>query len=503
MAGSAHVVRTLREHWYVVLPAALLVYFLFQRYRHGLNRIPGPLIRSISPIPRLVSAFKGRSHEDDIRLHQKYGQIVRIAPNSFSISDPAEINQLYGLGTKFLKSPFYELSEAHDEEGLIPDTFILNDKELHSRMKRNAANAYSMNGLVQMEPLIEPVTERLIKKLQVYAESEKVVDIGDIIANYTMDAVFALTFANDFDYMSRGDVLGIHKVMKVASWYMAVFGQVAWSHKFLLANPIVAGWVFGDGGQSQSDMMDVANSEVQKGKTRVSEDGPMTFLQRLIFNQRDNPKSINDREVLAHAFGNITAGSDTTATAIRGVLYHLLKTPEAYQKLIKEIQHASLTLPVSFADANKVEYLGAVIKEGMRLHPSVGMMLARTVPREGAVICGYNLPGGAEVGLNPWILHRNPDVFPDPDKFWPERWLSSVTSEEQRRLMNRSFLTFGHGAHTCSGRWISMMEATKLIPTLLMCYDMELEDGGKTYRFDNFWFMMQEGLRVHLRKRTV
>lgn len=222
MAGSAHVVRTLREHWYVVLPAALLVYFLFQRYRHGLNRIPGPLIRSISPIPRLVSAFKGRSHEDDIRLHQKYGQIVRIAPNSFSISDPAEINQLYGLGTKFLKSPFYELSEAHDEEGLIPDTFILNDKELHSRMKRNAANAYSMNGLVQMEPLIEPVTERLIKKLQVYAESEKVVDIGDIIANYTMDAVFALTFANDFDYMSRGDVLGIHKVMKVASWYMAV-----------------------------------------------------------------------------------------------------------------------------------------------------------------------------------------------------------------------------------------------------------------------------------------
>lgn len=226
MAGLAQVVLTLYDYWFTVLPSTLLVYFLFQRYRHGLNRIPGPVIRSISPIPRIVSVLKGRSHEDDIRLHQKYGKIVRIAPNSFSISDPAEINQLYGLGTKFLKSPFYELSEAQDEEGIIPDTFIINDKELHTRMKKNAANAYSMNGLVQMEPLVEPVTERLVKKLEEYAVNGNAVDIGDMIANYTMDAVFALTFARDFDYMSHGDVLGIHRVMKVASWYMAVVRQI-------------------------------------------------------------------------------------------------------------------------------------------------------------------------------------------------------------------------------------------------------------------------------------
>ncbi|KAI1079804.1 cytochrome P450 oxidoreductase [Whalleya microplaca] len=503
MASSVQLIRALRENWYAALSAALVIYLLVQRYRRGLNKIPGPFIRSISPIPRIVSVLKGRSHEDDIELHRKYGKIVRLAPNSFSISDPAEINQLYGIGTKFLKSPFYELSEAYDEEGLIPDTFIINDRELHTRMKRNAANAYSMNGLVNMEPWIEPVTERFVKKLDEYADRGEAVDFGAMIANYTMDAVFALTFANDFDYMSRGDVLGIHRIMKLASWYMAVFGQVAWTHKFLLANPVIAGWVFGgDDGGSADDMQAVANAEVEKGRARVSEDGAMTFLQRLIFNQRDNPKSINDREVLAHAFGNITAGSDTTATAMRGIIYHLLKTPEAYHKLVSEIQNANLSFPVGYAEANKIEYLGAVIKEGMRLHPSVGMMLARTVPAGGALICGYKLPAGAEVGLNPWILHRNPDVFPDPDKFWPERWLPSVTDGEQLKLMNRSFLTFGHGAHTCSGRWISIMETTKLIPNLLIRYDMELEDGGKSYRFDNFWFVLQEGLRVNLRKRA-
>lgn len=132
----------------------------------------------------------------------------------------------------------------------------------------------------------------------------------------------------------------------------------------------------------------------------------------------------------------------------------------------------------------------------MLVHPSVGMLLARTVPAEGAQLCGYQISGGVEVGLNPWVLHRNPEIYTDPDGFWPDRWSPSVSDEERLREMNRAFFTFGHGSHTCSGRWISIMEMTKLIPTLLLHSNMELVDDGKTYGFDDYWFMMQEGLSV-------
>lgn len=154
--------------------------------------------------------------------HKRYGKIVRLAPNLVSSSDLSVINEIYGIGTKFQKSPFYELSQAHDDEGLLPDPFILTNKELHSRMKRNASNAYSLNGLVQMEPWIEPVTQRLIEKLRLCAANGEAVDFGMMLANYFMDGVFALTFGRDFNDLDRGDVLEISKMMAIASWYMAV-----------------------------------------------------------------------------------------------------------------------------------------------------------------------------------------------------------------------------------------------------------------------------------------
>jgi cytochrome P450 len=130
-------------------------------------------------------------------------------------------------------------------------------------------------------------------------------------------------------------------------------------------------------------------------------------------------------------------------------------------------------------------------------------MLGRIVPSEGATICGQHLQPGVEVGVNPWVVHRDPAVFKDPDRFWPERWLDEVSSQDELRAMNRSFLAFGHGSHTCSGRWISIMETQKLIPSLLLKYDMELADEGKGYSFTNHWFTQQSGLNVTITKRHI
>ncbi|CAG9945194.1 unnamed protein product [Clonostachys rosea f. rosea IK726] len=480
------------SRWAYVLLAVLATRSLYNYFQRGLWKVPGPFIRGITSIPRVLSAYHGNSHNDDISLHRKYGKIVRLGPNLLSIADPAEINQIYGIGTKFIKSRFYELSSAYDDEGLVPDTFVLTDKALHTRMKKNAANAYSTNGLIQMESWIEPVTERLVRKLR--RQAGQPVDIACLLKDYAMDAVFAVTFGRDFNYVEEGDVLKMYGVLETVSDYMAVIGQVPWMHKFLLARPLVARLVFGEGG-GDKEMFQLAISEIEAAKKKQSEDGPLTFLQRLLLNQAKNPASINDREIMTHAFGNIAAGSDTTAIALRSVFFHVLKHPHVYEKLSEEF--STLTTPVSFTDANKLPYFGAVIQESLRMHPSVGMMLARLVPAEGAEICGHKLPGGTEVGINPWVLHRDPEVFTDPDSFRPERWLPTETNEAHLRAMNRCFFTFGHGAHTCSGRWISLMEIKKIVPTLLINFDMKLVKESE-YGFKNRWFTPQHGLWVEM-----
>ena len=77
-----------------------------------------------------------------------------------------------------------------------------------------------------------------------------------------------------------------------------------------------------------------------------------------------------------------------------------------------------------------------MLQETLRIHPNTGLILERTVPRQGAVIDGYNLPGGTIVGVNVWVLHRNESIFgKDVDVFRPERWFEA--SEEKRLEMNR------------------------------------------------------------------
>ena len=134
-------------------------------YHKGLGKIPGPFLNSITVFPRIWSSWNGDNQNDDLRLHQKYGKLVSLAPNSISVSDVLEIDEVYGMSSKFYKSPFFEPVAFYDEEGIIPDPFILKGCGLALEDEEKVANAYSLNSLVQLEPLVEGVIRRLINKL--------------------------------------------------------------------------------------------------------------------------------------------------------------------------------------------------------------------------------------------------------------------------------------------------------------------------------------------------
>ena len=147
---------------------------------------------------------------------------------------------------------------------------------------------------------------------------------------------------------------------------------------------------------------------------------------------------------------------------------------------------------------NQLPYLNAVLKEAMRLHPSVGLLLERHVPAGGAVFCGKHVPEGTIVGINPWVLQHDPEVFPDPESFQPERWL--IESKEELANMEKHFFSFGAGSRVCIGRNISMIEMRKIIPLLVREFDMSME-GDKEWQVHNVWFTQQRMPPVTLRKR--
>ena len=179
------------------------------------------------------------------------------------------------------------------------------------------------------------------------------------------------------------------------------------------------------------------------------------ILSKLLATHKEKPNELDDNAVTSMATSNIFAGSDTTAISTRAIIYYLLKNPDAKMKLLEEIEgrrkQGKLSDPVTLAEADSMPYLQAVMYEALRLHPAVGMSLPRTVPAGGAQVAGTFLPEGSVVGANPWVIHRNQEVYgEDVDAFRPDRWL-----KEDNGDLHRFFFAFGAGARMCLGRNIS------------------------------------------------
>jgi cytochrome P450 len=232
------------------------------------------------------------------------------------------------------------------------------------------------------------------------------------------------------------------------------------------------------------------------------------ILDKLNKVHQQKPAEMNEAAVLSMATSNIFAGSDTTAISLRSVIYHLCRSPPSKAKLVAELDSAyargELSFPIALAQANKLPYLQAVMQEGLRMHPAVGMTLPRVTPDGGITIAGTFIPQGTVVGVNPWVLHRDKGIFgEDADVFRPERWLEQGEGEKARSRgdMERFFFAFGAGARVCLGRNLSLMEMGKLIPTLFLSFDVELVDGQAALKETCWWFVKQEGLLVRLTRR--
>jgi len=213
----------------------------------------------------------------------------------------------------------------------------------------------------------------------------------------------------------------------------------------------------------------------QDGKQADKQD----YLAKFLEIKEKNPELVNDNVVILWLLSNVLAGSDSTAYTMCAAIYYVLKHPEVHSKLVTELRGANLTLPAKWKDIQGLKYLEAVMRETMRVHPGVGLILERVVPKGGLSLPdGRFVPEGVIVGMNPWVINKNEQVFgANPDDFIPERWLpaageSDEAYEARFSKMKSTDFTFGAGSRTCLGRYLSQLESYKLIATLFSTFDV-------------------------------
>jgi cytochrome P450 len=145
----------------------------------------------------------------------------------------------------------------------------------------------------------------------------------------------------------------------------------------------------------------------------------------------------------------VAAGTLTAAHYLKSTAYHILANPTVLQRLRNEIKEAFPDPDVlpPFSDLNQLAYFNAVVNEGFRLSHGVITRLTRVAPNEDLHVAGFTIPAGTPISMSSWLIHLNPELFPSPHEFRPERWLEPGAERLKKYLVN-----FTKGTRVCLGK---------------------------------------------------
>ncbi|XP_014504285.1 premnaspirodiene oxygenase-like [Vigna radiata var. radiata] len=186
-------------------------------------------------------------------------------------------------------------------------------------------------------------------------------------------------------------------------------------------------------------------------------------------------------------------GTDTSSAIIEWAMSEMLENPKVMNKAREEVRRVFGSKGYMNEESlEELKYLKAVIKETLRLHPPISLLLPREC-RETCEVKGYTIPAGTRVIVNAWAIARDPDYWNDPEKFYPERFMNS---EIDYKGSHHEFMPFGAGRRMCPGMSFGINIIELCLAQLLYYFNWELPYGNK----ENL--EMTEALGTFSRRKT-
>ncbi|KAJ1693142.1 hypothetical protein LUZ63_009840 [Rhynchospora breviuscula] len=214
-------------------------------------------------------------------------------------------------------------------------------------------------------------------------------------------------------------------------------------------------------------------AEIIEDKKKTANTKEEDFVDVLLRAREDGTMGLDltENDIIAIVRDITAAATDTTFNALEWIMSELMKNPNVMAKAQTEIrQIAGKKTMVTEDDLNQIEYIRAVIKEAMRLHPPAPVL----VPHESTttvIIHGYEIPPKTKLIINAWAIARDPQSWEAPEEFRPERFLGS---EVDFRGNDFQFVPFGAGRRMCPGINFAMVTIELALANLLYSFDWRL-----------------------------
>lgn len=205
---------------------------------------------------------------------------------------------------------------------------------------------------------------------------------------------------------------------------------------------------------------------------RASGEDNGDLLSMLLAARDEDGHPMTDTQVRDESMTIVLAGHETTANALTWALCLLSQHPEARSRLEAELDTVLAGRIPAYEDLARLPYTLQVVKEAMRLYPPA-YVIGRVALRD-VEVAGFFVPSGTYVIISPYVMHRNPAYFPDPNRFEPARF----EAEAEKRLPRNTYLPFGGGPRVCVGNHFALMEAHLALAVLAQRARLDLVSGA-------------------------
>ncbi|KAI8632811.1 cytochrome P450 [Xylariaceae sp. FL1651] len=440
---------------------------VYNLFFHPLRKYPGPLLWRATAFPYKLALVKGTMGFHAPELHNKYGETVRIAPNELSYVQPQSYKDILGRPGKkeMLKDVSFAGTKVNGAWTMVTAPY-----DDHRRMRRLFTHGFSTTALRAQEPLLVKYCDQMVEKIsEVSKGPDGKVNILDVLNFTTFDIMAELSF---------GESLHMLESMEYSPWVSIIFKGL----KFVcfrgvlpsipFFGPLLSAWMAPKIEARSAEHQKFASDLVDKRLAWTDCDKPDFW--NFVLRHNEDGKGLTRAEMQTNAAAFMVAGTDTTAGATSGLIWYLCRNRSIYDTLVKEIcttfKH---TDEITLGPLMEMEYLNAVIQEGLRLYTPGGAGITRIVPEGGADVLGDYLPEGISVTISSYAAYQHPSNFSEPTRFAPERWIKK-DSPRWAKDRREVYEPFGWGPRNCIGKNLAMLELRLLLTKILYHYDIEL-----------------------------
>ncbi|XP_027026681.2 cytochrome P450 3A27-like isoform X2 [Tachysurus fulvidraco] len=462
-------------------------YSLFKRLG-----VPGP-----KPIPFLGTMLEYRKGmiNFDVECFQKYGKIWGI----YDVRQPV----LCVMDTEIIKSVM--IKECYSlftnrrnffKNGPLYDALTVVEDEDWKRIRSVLSPSFTSGRLKEMFGIMKSHSHSLVKNLQKVSERGESADIKEFFGAYSMDVVTSTAFSVDIDSLNNPKDPFVTNIKKMLNFNFL--------HPLLIAGamfpfiaPVLEKMDFGFFPIAVTDFFYASLQKIKSERVAQNNKKRVDFMQLMIdsqksdkneLNSKDTNKGLNDHEILSQSMIFVFGGYETSSSALSFLFYNLARYPETTKKLQKEIDEIFPNkAEVDYDAVMNMDYLDATLSESLRLYPVIFHL--ERVCKKTVEINGLTIPKDTVVLIPTYNLHRDPEFWPDPETFNPERF----TKENKKSIEQYAYMPFGLGPRNCIGMRFALVAMKLAIVEILQRFDISLSEETKVpLKMKNGGFLISE-----------